>query len=103
MDLSARLQITEKGIDEIERRAHNLSIRKRSVLVQLKKPQTVAYILEKSVFHQDEIFYEINALEHDGFLALGKEGTPEPSTSLPVLEDNFTLTTKSFFPKPNSS
>lgn len=70
MDLSARLQITEKGIDEIERRAHNLSIRKRSVLVQLKKPQTVAYIVDKSVFHQDEIVYEINALMRDGFISM---------------------------------
>lgn len=62
--------ITEKGIDEIDRRTHKLSIRKRSVLVHLNTPQTVAYILDKSVFHQDEIIYEIKVLEHDGFLAM---------------------------------
>ena len=72
MDVSARLKITEKGIDEIERRTHKLSIRKRSVLVHLKKPQTVEYVLDKSVFHPDEIIYEIKALAHDGFLAMDK-------------------------------
>jgi len=70
VDISTRLTITDKGIDEVERRTHTLSIRKRSVLVQLNEPQTIAYILGKSVFHQDEILYEIEVLEHDGFLAM---------------------------------
>ena len=70
MDASAHLKITDKGIAEIERRAHELSIRKRSVLVHLTKPQTVGYVLEKSVFHPDEVIYEIKALERDGFLEI---------------------------------
>lgn len=70
MDLSARLSITEKGREEIEHRPHQLSIRKRSVLVHLNKPQTVDYILGRSAFHPDEVIYEIKALEHDGYLQI---------------------------------
>lgn len=91
MDLLAKIYITAKGVEEVERRAHKLSIRKRSVLVQLNKPQSIEHIIDKSVFHQDEIFYEINALVQDGFITMGGGEAPAPSASLPAPEDIFYL------------
>lgn len=68
MDLSASLHITQKGVDEVKGRVYKLSIRKRSVLILLEKPQTVEYVLHKSVFHEDEVVEEINGLLRDGFI-----------------------------------
>ncbi|SFN78170.1 hypothetical protein SAMN05660284_02243 [Formivibrio citricus] len=68
MNLSAGLHITPKGVDEVKNRVYKLSIRKRSVLILLEKPQTVEYVIQKSVFHKDEILEEINSLIRDGFL-----------------------------------
>ena len=60
MDSSTWLAITPKGEEEIQHRRHQLSIRKRSVLVSLEKPHTVEQILERTVFSEDEILDEIN-------------------------------------------
>lgn len=68
MNLSASLLITPKGEEEVKNRVYKLSIRKRSVLILLEKPQTVEYVLQKSVFHQDEIIEEINSLVREGFV-----------------------------------
>lgn len=70
MNLSAGLHITPKGVDEVKNRVYKLSIRKRSVLILLEKPQTIEYVLQKSVFHKDEIIEEINNLVRDGFVTV---------------------------------
>jgi len=68
VETSIRLSITAKGEDELKHRLYKLSIRKRSVLVSLEKPHTVAQVIERSVFQEDEIIDEIRALENDGFV-----------------------------------
>ena len=71
MDLSASLNLTEKGLDEVKRRMYKLSIRKRSVLILLEQPHTVEHLLQKTVLHRDELMLEIENLVRDGFLRLG--------------------------------
>ena len=73
MDSSTWLAITPKGEEEIQHRRHQLSIRKRSVLVSLEKPHTVEQILERTVFSEDEILDEINNLLQGGFIALDSQ------------------------------
>ena len=73
MDSSTRLSITPKGEEEIQHRRHQLSIRKRRVLVSLEKPHTVEQILERTVFSEDEILDEINNLLQGGFIALDSQ------------------------------
>lgn len=73
MDPSTRLSITAKGEDELKHRIYKLSIRKRSILVSLETPHTVAQVLDRSVFQEDEILDEIRALSGEGFVAA--EGT----------------------------
>lgn len=68
MEASTRLSITAKGEDELKHRLYKLSIRKRSVLVSVEKPHTVAQVVERSVFQEDEILDEIRALENEGFV-----------------------------------
>lgn len=70
MDVLDKLSITAKGVEEVEHRVAGLSIRKRSVLVQLKQPQSIAHIIDQSVFHQDQILYEIEALVQQGFISV---------------------------------
>lgn len=70
MNVLDKLSITAKGMEEVEHRTSRLSIRKRSVLVQLKQPQSIAHILDQSVFHQDQILYEIAALAQHGFISV---------------------------------
>jgi hypothetical protein len=77
VDLTAKLHLTQKGIDEIKLRKYKLSIRKRSVLLFLEKPQAVERLLDKTVFHQDEIVYEAQALLQDGFIAGDSDSSPE--------------------------
>lgn len=84
MNLSASLHITPKGVDEVKNRVYKLSIRKRSVLILLEKPQTVEYVLQKSVFHQDEILEEISGLVRDGFVTASGE---IPSAASPAKVD----------------
>ena len=77
MDLSASLNLTEKGLDEVKRRMYKLSIRKRSVLILLEQPHTVEHLLQKTVLHRDELMLEIENLVRDGFLGIG--GAPSGS------------------------
>ena len=77
MEASTRLSITAKGEDELKHRLYKLSIRKRSVLVSLETPHTVAQVVERSVFQEDEIIDEIRALENEGFVAVeGANASP---------------------------
>ena len=70
MDSSTRLSITAKGEDELKHRIYKLSIRKRSVLVSLEETHTVAQVVERSVFQEDEILDEIRALTGEGFVTM---------------------------------
>lgn len=96
MDLSTNLHITQKGEDEVKRRVYKLSMKKRSVLILLDKPKAVEHLLLKSVFPQNEIVEEIDALIRDGFIALSGEGTPRPDkpdlpATAPALGSSFDL------------
>ena len=70
MDSSTRLSITAKGEDELKHRIYKLSIRKRSILVSLETPHTVAQVVDRSVFQEDEILDEIRALTGEGFVTM---------------------------------
>ena len=76
MDFSTSLKITAKGAEEIKSRTHKLGMKKRSVLLLLDKPQTVQYILGKSVFPQAEIMADIHELVADEFIAAGANDVP---------------------------
>lgn len=68
MELPARLYITEKGVDEVKRRTHKLGMKKRSVLILLDTPKSLAQILYKSVFPEAEVRQEISELIEQGFI-----------------------------------
>jgi hypothetical protein len=74
MNHSTSLQRTQKGEDEVARRAYKLSLKKRSVLILLDKPRTIECILRKSLFPHDEMVEEIRALLRDAFVAIDGEG-----------------------------
>jgi hypothetical protein len=78
MDLTTNLQITQKGEDEVKRRVFKLNMKKRSVLILLDKPKPIQLLLAKSVFPQNEIIEEIEALLRDGFVSLCGVTAPEP-------------------------
>lgn len=73
MDLSTTLYLTAKGADEIAHRTMRLGIRARCVLLLLAHPQSIEFVLQKSVFPDAEIIEAIDTLAQTGFIAL----TPE--------------------------
>jgi hypothetical protein len=95
--LSASLQITPKGVDEIRHRTYKLNIRKRSVLILLATPQSVKQVLDRSVFPKTEILEEINTLVRDGFIAMSGDGAhplvemPKAIIAAPLVEDDWRL------------
>lgn len=97
MDLSANLNLTQKGEDEVKRRAYKLSMRKRSVLILLDKPKPVEQVLAKCVFPRNEVIEEIEALIQDGFISLGgdvnavRPAAPVLPTAAPVAGGTFHL------------
>lgn len=99
MDLSANLNLTQKGEDEVKRRAYKLSMRKRSVLILLDKPKPVEQVLTKCVFPRNEVIEEIEALIQDGFISLGGGGdvnaarpaAPVPQAVAPAASGTFHL------------
>lgn len=76
MDLTASLYITQKGADEVKQRVHKLGMKKRSVLIMLDKPKSIAHVIYKSVFPGNEVLEEVNSLIRDGFISLGGEDVP---------------------------
>lgn len=84
MDLSTRLQLTRKGEDELKHRTCKLGLKKRSVLILLDKPQSVQYLLGKSVFSQGEVIEEIRALVADQFIAVSMNGALDAAGSGPI-------------------
>ena len=86
MEASVSLHITPKGLDELDRRAYKLSTRKRSVLILLAKPQTVAELTRRSVF-QDDIVEDIQLLVRDGFIALRRDEAELPAVPDPAVAE----------------
>ena len=91
MDSSTWLAITPKGEEEIQHRRHQLSMRKRSVLISLEKPHTVEQILERTVFSEDEILDEIQNLLQNGFIALDSDETARLAEQARRGKDRFEL------------
>lgn len=91
MDFSTRLRRAPKGEDEVKDRRYQLSIRRRSVLVQLEKPQTVEFLLDRTVFHEDEIMYELEALLQDGFVVLDTNAAEAASKTAQEPDDIYRL------------
>jgi len=46
-------------------------MKKRSLLILLTKPQTIEYLIHKTVLRPEEFLTEINTLVQDGFVATG--------------------------------
>jgi hypothetical protein len=76
VDLSADLYITQKGVDEVKQRTYKLGMKKRSVLILLDKPKSLAQILGKTVLPDSEVIEEVTALIKDGFIQTNGAGTP---------------------------
>lgn len=105
MKLTQSLSLTQQGIDEVKSRLYKLSMKKRSVLILLERPQTIQYVMEKAVFAQTELSEEIAALLKDGFLKLGDlaeapeekpQAAPPPSGDGLFIEEEIVLSEARF-------
>ena len=103
MNSSVSLHITQKGVDEIQRRVYKLNIKKRSVLILLETPHTVEEVMHKTVFPHSEIAEEILALIQDGFIRQGGNEealAPAPGITAPPqslnLDDEIILSEAKF-------
>lgn len=86
MELSANLYITPKGVDEVKRRVHKLGMKKRSVLILLDTPKSLAQVLDKSVFPGQEILTEVSALIGEGFIGVVGQAAPAGAESPGAVE-----------------
>ena len=86
MELSANVEITDKGVEEVASRRYKLSIKKRSVLIQLSKPKTVQALLEKIVYPPDEVAEALRDLATDGFVTLTEAEEKASTSQLPDYE-----------------
>ena len=90
MDLSASLSLTPKGVDEVLNRACKLSVRQRSILLLLGKPQTLKYIFQKQeMFDHEEIMEVISNLSNEGFVEVS--GATMPRATAPASGGNIQL------------
>ena len=103
MNSSVSLHITQKGVDEIQRRVYKLNIKKRSVLILLETPHPIEEIMRKTVFPHSEIAEEILALIQDGFIRQGGNEealAPAPGITAPPqslnLDDEIILSEAKF-------
>lgn len=101
MNLSASLSLTPKGVEEVMNRAFKLSVRHRSVLIVLGKPQTIEHILQmQQIYHHDEIIETINDLVNEGFVAVNGTAILRATTSAPSgniqLVDGITISEAKF-------
>lgn len=86
MDPSTTLYLTTKGADEIAHRTMRLGIKPRSVLLLLTHPQTIEFVLQKSVFPDGDILETIDTLVQTGFIALVEEASrPAPPANEAVV------------------
>ena len=105
MNLTQNVSLTPKGEEELQKRVYKLDMKKRNVLILVRQPRTVQYVLDKAVFDTKELLEEIIALVKEGFLNLGGgEGAAadmpasaaaskpvEPVTAAKSAEDTFTI------------
>lgn len=80
---TTNVEITDKGVEEVASRKFKLSIKKRSILIQLSKPKTVEALLQNTVFPTTEIAEALQSLADEGFIALSGDLTtasPEQSS-----------------------
>ena len=80
MELTADVQITDKGVEEVAQRKFKLSIKKRSVLIQLSTQKTVQALCQKSVYPPEELLEAIQSLADEGFVTLST-GQAQAKTS----------------------
>lgn len=87
MNVSASLQLTQKGEDELKRRVYKLGMKKRSLLILLEKPQTIEHVLKRTVLPADEFEAEVQSLVSEGFLisdvAMGAPPSRGPASVAP--------------------
>ena len=89
------LRITNKGGDEVARRTYRLGIRLRSVLLLLSKPQSIAFVLQKSAFPPDQVLAAIDTLTKEGFIVSVEVSQPE---SVEAVEPYAPYHAQSMFP-----
>ncbi len=90
MDSADKFTITPKGVEEVQHRNNRLSIKRRSVLLLLEKPQSIAQILQRTVFPHNEIVAEVEFLMREGFIRQGASAaieaaapiSPRPSSTM---------------------
>jgi hypothetical protein len=68
---SGIVQLTPKGEEELERRAYKVGVKKRSLLILLKSPQSIDYLLQKTILPQGEFDGELQGLIDEGFITTG--------------------------------
>ena len=83
MEPSSNVQITNKGVEEVAQRNFKLSIKKRSVLIQLSTPKTVLALLRNTVYPANEIDEVIQSLADEGFIAISSAVESEPAVLEP--------------------
>ena len=81
MELSANVEITDKGVEEVAQRKFKLSIKKRSVLIQLSTPKTVQALLQKTVYPAEEVAEAIESLVEEGFIVITSSTAQKPETA----------------------
>ena len=81
MNLTQSVSLTPKGEEELQHRAYKLDMKKRNVLILVRQPRTVQYVLDRAVFDTRELLEEMVSLVKDGFLHLGGEAGAASGTS----------------------
>lgn len=81
MNLTTTMQLTAMGEEELVHRVHKVGVKKRSILLLLAKPATVAQLLAKTILPEGEFMGEIGDLLRNGFVAVagGGAGSAAPA------------------------
>ncbi len=75
MDSDALIVKSQKGVEEVESRAHGLSHKLRGTLIMIDGESTLAQILERSGEFRERVESQILELAHSGYiLAVNENG-----------------------------
>jgi hypothetical protein len=102
--MNAILSITQKGLDEIAKRTHKLSLKKRSILFMLvDQSRALDYVSSKSVVPAAELTLELEDLVSNGFIsskglffAAANSASAENSSSSIALDPEILLSKSKF-------
>ena len=92
MEISACLELSKKGVEELERRVCKLSMTRRSVLMLLSTPRSMDYLIRKSVYRENDLREEIGRLLAEGFVVLTGDERSRLHEEIVLSEARFLLT-----------